>query len=68
MYFFTVVTYHRLPILTNPTSRKILREAWLKTQARQPFETIAVCLLPDHLHCLWKLPDGDSDLDRKSVV
>ena len=65
MYFFTVVTYHRLPILTNPTSRKILREAWLKTQARQPFETIAVCLLPDHLHCLWKLPDGDSDFSTR---
>jgi putative transposase len=60
-YFFTVVTYHRLPILTNETSRKLLHLAWENTQLRFPFETIAICLLPDHLHCIWKLPDGDSN-------
>ncbi|HUT95782.1 MAG TPA: transposase, partial [Thermoguttaceae bacterium] len=26
-----------------------------------PFETIAACLLPDHLHMIWQLPPGDSD-------
>jgi putative transposase len=22
---------------------------------------IAVCVLPDHLHCLWRLPEGDAN-------
>jgi putative transposase len=26
-----------------------------------PITLEAVCLLPDHLHCLWTLPEGDSD-------
>lgn len=60
-YFFTVVTYHRLPILTNQPARTILHEAWENTQKRFPFETIAVCLLPDHIHCIWKLFEGDTN-------
>ena len=30
-------------------------------QGRLPFETIAICILPDHLHALWQLPDGGVD-------
>jgi putative transposase len=65
MYFFTVVTYHRLPILTLPTSRKLLHDAWLEINQRRPFNTIAVCLLPNHLHCIWKLPEEDSDFSTR---
>ena len=25
----------------------------------------AICLLPDHLHCIWKLPDGDCDFSYR---
>lgn len=64
-YFFTVVTYQRLPILTSEPSRKILHNAWVKTRQRFPFETIAVCLLPDHLHCIWTLPEGDADYSKR---
>jgi len=60
-YFFTVVTYGRLPILTTETSRDILHQAWIEVKERFPFETLAVCLLPDHLHCIWRLPEGDMD-------
>jgi putative transposase len=60
-YFFTLVTFDRQPILTSPQSREILRKAWKDVQARHPFETVAVCLLPDHLHTIWKLPEGDKD-------
>ena len=38
-----------------------LREAWRKTARDYPFETLAVCILPDHLHCILKLPDNDDD-------
>jgi len=61
MYFFTVVTYDRKPILTSPQSRAILRIVWKKVQTSHLFETLAICLLPDHLHTIWKLPEGDID-------
>jgi putative transposase len=60
-YFFTVVTFDRLPILTEERCRKILHDAWLDVKGRFPFHTVAVCLLPDHLHCIWSLPEGDAD-------
>jgi putative transposase len=59
-YFFTVVTYERRGFLTEPLARRCLREAWREARQRSPFEVIAVCLLPDRLHCVWKLPEGDS--------
>ena len=64
-YFFTVVTYHRRPILTTETARNILHTAWMDTQQRFPFDTIAVCLLPDHIHCIWKLPEDDSNYSTR---
>ena len=60
-YFFTVVTYHRQPILANETARNILHQAWKTVNDRLPFETIAVCLLPEHIHCIWRLPEGDAN-------
>jgi putative transposase len=59
-YFFTVVTFNRLPILTTHECRGMLHTAWLDVQGRFPFKTVAACLLPDHLHCIWKLPEGDA--------
>ena len=64
-YFFTVVTYDRRAFLTEPLARRCLREAWKETRRRSPFEVIAVCLLPDHLHCVWKLPEGDCDFSLR---
>lgn len=60
-YFFTVVTYNRLPILTTVEARKLLRSAWVDVRERFPFTIDAVCLLPDHLHCIWVLPEGDAN-------
>jgi len=59
--FFTVVTFGRRPILTSPESRSILRKAWQNVQVKHPFQTLAVCLLPDHLHTIWQLPEGDTN-------
>jgi putative transposase len=36
-----------------------LREAYRFVVDRFPFETIAICILPDHLHAIWSLPIGD---------
>lgn len=59
IYFFTVVTYQRRKILTSDLARDILRKAYHDTQEKYPFESLAICLLPDHLHCLWQLPEND---------
>jgi len=60
-YVFTVVAFHRLPILTTDERRSILHTAWNDVQRRFPFTTTAVCLLPEHLHCIWSLPEQDAD-------
>ena len=64
-YFFTVVTYKRRRFLTSELARDCLRAAWLQAQQSDRFDIIALCLLPDHLHCIWKLPDGDSDFSLR---
>jgi putative transposase len=53
-FFFTVVTHDRLRILTSRLARPLLRSAWMQVGRRLPFETVALCLLPDHLHCIWQ--------------
>ena len=60
-YYFTVVTDHRIPILTSEKARTILREVWRIVRERHPFTTIAICLLPNHLHTAWTLPGGDDN-------
>ena len=38
-----------------------LRKAVVATQSRFPFSNDAMVILPDHLHAVWTLPDGDTD-------
>lgn len=64
-YFFTVVTYNRKKLFNNDCARNCLHKSWLQTQDKRPFELIALCLLPDHLHCIWKLPEDDSDYSTR---
>ncbi len=61
MFFFTVVTHQRRKLFLNEKARFFLHESIRKVRLKYPFETIAVVLLPDHLHCIWKLPDGDEN-------
>jgi putative transposase len=42
-----------------------LREAVRRTRARTPFHIDAWVVLPDHMHCLWTLPEGDIDYPRR---
>ncbi|MFQ5422489.1 MAG: transposase [Phycisphaerae bacterium] len=64
-FFFTLVTHGRQPILCNATARSCLREAIQEVRVQLPFEMTAVVLLPDHLHAIWKLPDGDADFSKR---
>jgi putative transposase len=60
-YFFTVVSYRRQRILCDAPMRAALREAIKEVKTRYPFTVEAWVLLPDHMHCLWTLPEGDAD-------
>ncbi len=59
MYFFTLVTDRRVPILTDPLARRHLRRTFIECKRRWPFHIEAIVLLPDHLHTIWSLPPGD---------
>ncbi len=64
-YFFTVVTHMRRKFLTDKLARQCLREVWKEVQEEYPFEVIALCLMPEHLHCIWRLPPEDVDYSRR---
>lgn len=60
-FFFTLVTYLRKSILIEPQSIAILHTVWEDVQTKHPFHTDAIYLLPDHIHCIWTLPEDDAD-------
>jgi putative transposase len=64
-YFFTVVTHNRRKIFSEPIARQCLHHSLEKIQLCRPFEIIAICLLPDHLHCVWELPENDADFSTR---
>lgn len=64
-FFFTVVTHKRRELLCEPDNVDILRDAFTYVKKRHPFEIDAFVLLPEHLHCIWTLPDGDLDFSKR---
>ncbi|GAB4346328.1 MAG: hypothetical protein Kow006_04640 [Gammaproteobacteria bacterium] len=60
-FFFTLVTHQRLPILASTSRIERLREAFARVRRSRPFAIDAIVILPDHLHCIWRLPVGDAD-------
>ncbi|MCP4701302.1 MAG: transposase [Gammaproteobacteria bacterium] len=65
IYFFTVVTYRHRLLFDKPIARQWLHEAVVKARKNHPFAIDAWVLLPNHLHCLWTLPEGDSDYSTR---
>jgi putative transposase len=60
-YFFTQVVEDRRPILTEEIARTALRSAFVTIRRKRPFRVDAIVLLPDHLHTVWTMPEGDCD-------
>ncbi|MEJ1992715.1 MAG: transposase, partial [Maritimibacter sp.] len=66
--FFTVTLQQRGSDLL---TRKIdaLQAAIAMTRAERPFHMDAWVVMPDHLHMVWTLPEGDADYStRWSVI
>ncbi len=63
-FFFTVTLADRSSdLLVRHIDR--LRRIYGKVQSVHPFETIAICVLPDHLHAIWRLPPEDADFSLR---
>jgi putative transposase len=64
VFFFTVTLADRSSdLLVRHIDR--LRRMYASIQKRQPFETIAICVPPDHLHAVWALPPEDADFSSR---
>jgi len=63
-YFFTVNLQSRKETyLTNYIEQ--LRESFRLVQQRDPFNVIAIVILPDHLHTIWLLPENDANYSAR---
>jgi len=63
-YFFTLVLADQQA--THLTDRiEALREAYGVTLRERPVRTDAVVILPNHLHAIWTLPQGDRDFSTR---
>ncbi|MDF1871463.1 transposase [Vannielia sp.] len=43
----------------------LLRQAYGEVARKRPFATEAIVILPDHLHAIWRLPEGDADFSTR---
>jgi putative transposase len=59
-WFFTVNVFDRKSRLLVEYI-DALRDAVRETQRRYPFDIDAMVVLPDHIHAVWTLPEGDED-------
>jgi putative transposase len=61
IWFFTVylLQRHNNNLLIEEITT--LKACIKKVHRVRPFEIIAWVVLPDHMHCLWRLPEGDTD-------
>jgi putative transposase len=64
-WFFTVNLAQRRDNHLLVEKVDLLREAFRYVNARRPFDINAIVVMPDHLHCIWTLPPGDSDFSTR---
>ncbi len=58
-YFFTLVTFQRRKYFDTPHKLDLLHSKIREVQRSKPFDLLAYCLLPDHIHLLMELPEDD---------
>ncbi|MDU8943456.1 REP-associated tyrosine transposase [Ovoidimarina sediminis] len=63
-YFFTVALEDRSQT-TLVDHVDALRAVYAQTKAERPFRCDAFVVLPDHLHAVWTLPEGDADFSMR---
>ena len=64
VYFFTVnLAERKKKLLIEHID--VLRAAFRVVKQAHPFQMDAVVILPDHLHTIWTLPEGDDDFSLR---
>jgi putative transposase len=63
-YFFTVNLAERSGRLLVDRIDD-LREVVRRVRQEHPFEILAWVAMPDHLHAVWRLPEGDADYSMR---
>jgi len=54
-----------MPVFADGVQVALLREAFRQVNEKWPFQVDAMVVLPDHLHCIWRLPEGDADYSKR---
>jgi REP-associated tyrosine transposase len=63
-YFFTVnLLERRKTLLVDHID--LLRESVRACQHQHPFHIDAWVVLPEHMHCIWTLPEGDDNFSKR---
>lgn len=66
-YFFTVnLAERKLRLLVDYVD--VLRNAVKMVKQKHPFYIDAFVVLPDHLHAMWTLPEGDADFATRWML
>jgi putative transposase len=64
-WFFTVNLAERQGNRLLVNHIDALKNAFRYVRERHPFQLDAVVILPDHLHCIWTLPPGDTNFSTR---
>ena len=68
IYFFTVVTHNRCNLFSDDKNVQLLKAAFRYVQSRKYFKIEAICILPDHLHCMWSMPEDGNYSKRWQMI
>ncbi len=60
-YFFTLVAYQRKKLFLKTKAIEIFFESLYHVQELHPFSNLAYCILPEHIHLLWKMPIDEAN-------
>ncbi|OQK16823.1 hypothetical protein AU255_02655 [Methyloprofundus sedimenti] len=65
MWFFTVNLAYRYQSTLLVDEINLLRESFRYVKERHACTINAIVFMPEHLHCIWTLPDGDADYSTR---
>ena len=67
IYFFTINLLNRKSSLLTEHA-DLLRQAFRDVKERHPFEIPAIVVLPEHIHLIMQLPEGDDDFPKRIML
>lgn len=64
-FLFTVVTHQRRRLFSNEAAVDVIRDVVQEVRKGLPFTVDAWVLLPNHIHAVWTLPEGDTNFSKR---